>query len=555
MTLTNPRADPEEALHVGLQLWGASAPLMSSSYCTTIQRSVYKDLVKFLQHDECLTEEELKKRGEFSFLNDVLIEGGQHEEMHNGTTYHEVRQYRSGHHLVRFYFLTRAYSTYLESILSDFKSDPQPDVLMINSCVWDVNRYGDQHLEGYKTNLHHLFLRLKEVLNPQCLILWTTTMPVGYKDNEVALRRTPHNVRMDMVEGNFFSATLADFHKVDVVDMHYHFRHDLPHRIHDSVHWDFLAHRKYSQILLSHIACAWGVQWCKKPRGSPLLPTPLHRFPLENDPRPMMSPPIHEWECSGPGPPPFGNDGPMMSPGMAPGYFLPPPGNDPLVRDHGGIHRGSPRFLALPHRFPFENDPRPMKSPPIYERERSGPGPPPFGNDGPMMNPNMAPGYFLPPPGNDPLVRDHGGIHRGSPFLFTRPHRFPLENDQCPRMSPPIHERERCGPGSPPILEPLHRFPLENDPRPMMSPPIHEWERSGPAPPPFADGSQQLIPPSRFALPPGADFNLPLFSMMVAHMTFASFISDAPLPTEPWEMRLPPRKALRSRGFRRRPYR
>ncbi|XP_073525105.1 PC-esterase domain-containing protein 1A-like [Phyllobates terribilis] len=296
----------------------------------SIQRSVYKDLVKFLQEDKFLSEAQLKRKGEFTFENDSLIEGGQMNELHNGTTYREVRQYRSGHHLVRFYFLTRVYSAYLESILSDFQSGPPPDVLIVNSCVWDVTRYNDQHLEGYKTNLDHLFLRLTEVLSPQCLIMWSMTMPIGYRNCEIP-EDTVHNLRMDMVEGNFFSATLADFHHLDVLDMHYHFRYDLRLRCRDAVHWNQVAHRKYTQILLTHIALAWGVEPPKgeMPKGATYMPGYIsfddsyidsmsgvlyHRY-YDNEMR------IHSKAVS-----PFVTDSPLLSANMTPGYFSPPPG-------------------------------------------------------------------------------------------------------------------------------------------------------------------------------------------------------------------------------------
>ncbi|CAN2391685.1 GDSL/SGNH-like Acyl-Esterase family found in Pmr5 and Cas1p, partial [Pristimantis euphronides] len=223
----------------------------------SIQRSVYKDLVKLLQKDEFLSETQLRDKGELSFEKDTLVEGGLLTGLHNNPNYREVRQYRTGHHLVRFYFLTRAYSSYLESILSDFQEGPQPDVLIVNSCVWDLVRY--KCLETYKTNLDTLFRRLMEVLSPQCLILWTMAMPVGYRNGEFPQNLT-HNLRPNIVEGNFFSATLANLYKLDVVDMHYSFRCSLHLRCRDAVHWNQVAHRKYTQILLTHITEAWGVQ-------------------------------------------------------------------------------------------------------------------------------------------------------------------------------------------------------------------------------------------------------------------------------------------------------
>ena len=79
-------------------------------------------------------------QGELSFLGDELIEGGRKGKMHNGVAYKEVRQYCVGKHLVRFYFVTRCYSDYVESIMTDLKTGPKPDVIIMNSCLWDISR-------------------------------------------------------------------------------------------------------------------------------------------------------------------------------------------------------------------------------------------------------------------------------------------------------------------------------------------------------------------------------------------------------------------------------
>lgn len=60
--------------------------------------------------------------------------------MNNGKGYREVRQYQTDCHLLRFYFVTRCYSTYVESILSDLSGELQPDVVIMNSCLWDISR-------------------------------------------------------------------------------------------------------------------------------------------------------------------------------------------------------------------------------------------------------------------------------------------------------------------------------------------------------------------------------------------------------------------------------
>ncbi|DBA13523.1 TPA: hypothetical protein GDO54_018411 [Pyxicephalus adspersus] len=73
-----------------------------------IQRSVNNDPVKILQTVYFRTEKQLNGR---------------------------VRHYRTDHHLVRFYFLTRVSSEYIESMLANFQHGPQTDVVIINLCI------------------------------------------------------------------------------------------------------------------------------------------------------------------------------------------------------------------------------------------------------------------------------------------------------------------------------------------------------------------------------------------------------------------------------------
>lgn len=116
----------------------------------SIQRAIYKDLVLLLQRNRYLSDAQLRSKGEFSFVNDELIEGGKKAKMCNGKDYREVRQYQSDFHLVRFYFVTRCYNTYMESVLSDLICDPKPDLVIMNSCLWDISRYGASGVDQYK---------------------------------------------------------------------------------------------------------------------------------------------------------------------------------------------------------------------------------------------------------------------------------------------------------------------------------------------------------------------------------------------------------------------
>ncbi|XP_075409131.1 PC-esterase domain-containing protein 1B [Tenrec ecaudatus] len=295
----------------------------------SIQRSVYKDLVLLLQKDCLLTDHQLKIKGELSFEQDTLLVGGQTGPMHNGVQYREVRQFCSGHHLVRFYFVTRAYSDYLEAILEELRAGPEaPDVFIMNSCLWDLGRYGRDWGSSYRENLESLFARLAQVLPRQCLLLWTTTMPVGKRITASFLEKQQQQLRWvaalheDVIVANFYSAQAAARRRFDVLDLHFHFRHSWQHRQGDGVHWNECAHRHLSQLLLAHVADAWGVDlpqrdpmntWIKRGRGRgragrgphrqhqvrgqpatfpppPLLPPPLLRPPLLPYPPPLPPP-------------------------------------------------------------------------------------------------------------------------------------------------------------------------------------------------------------------------------------------------------------------------
>ncbi|XP_033015479.1 PC-esterase domain-containing protein 1A-like [Lacerta agilis] len=242
----------------------------------SIQRCVYKDLVRLLQSDSLLTASQLKSKGELRFEDDHLVEGGVLGSLHNGTRYREVRQYRTSHHLVRFYFLTRVYSEYLESVLEDFQAGPQPDVLVLNSCVWDVSRYGPSSMKEYRKNLETAFNRLDAVLPASCLVIWNMTMPLGRRVTGgfliPELQHLSKTLRNDVIEGNFYGATLAGFHLFDVLDLHFHFRFDLRNRVKDGVHWNNVVHRRITNLLLMHVADAWCVvvpSRSRSPDGTP----------------------------------------------------------------------------------------------------------------------------------------------------------------------------------------------------------------------------------------------------------------------------------------------
>jgi len=60
--------------------------------------------------------------------------------MTNGKNYMEVRQCHLPYYLLRFYFVTRVYSPYMETVIADLVTDHRADIIIINSCLWDITR-------------------------------------------------------------------------------------------------------------------------------------------------------------------------------------------------------------------------------------------------------------------------------------------------------------------------------------------------------------------------------------------------------------------------------
>ncbi|XP_013412949.1 PC-esterase domain-containing protein 1A [Lingula anatina] len=230
----------------------------------SVQRAIYKDLVLLLQDPRYLQEWQLRKKGEFSHVDDKLIEGGQKAVMNNKTNYKEVRQYQTDYFLVRFYFTTRCYNDYVESILRDLAEEPQPDVVIMNSCLWDVTRYGPSSVPKYKENLIELFHKFKKILPDDALVIWNTALPIannargGFLIPEVEFMND--TLRLDIMEANYYARQVAGHYGFDVLDLHYYFRRQIHRRAKDGVHWDMTAHRRITNLLLTHISEAWGVE-------------------------------------------------------------------------------------------------------------------------------------------------------------------------------------------------------------------------------------------------------------------------------------------------------
>ena len=72
-----------------------------------------------------------------------------------------------------------------------------------------------------------------------------------------------------------FYFQVAQTFGIDVLDMHYFFRHKTEMRVGDGVHWNAVAHRKMTNIILAHVSKAWGVKLPGRDRKQNMFMSPL----------------------------------------------------------------------------------------------------------------------------------------------------------------------------------------------------------------------------------------------------------------------------------------
>ncbi|CAL4082216.1 unnamed protein product, partial [Meganyctiphanes norvegica] len=104
-------------------------------------------------------------------------------------------------------------------------------IVILNSCLWDMNRWGPSQEDTYKNNVVTLFKRLRSLLPEDSLVLWTTTLPVGSETRGglfiQQLQFMKHSLRFMIMEANLFVQQLCIAFEFDVLDLHYHMRHQL----------------------------------------------------------------------------------------------------------------------------------------------------------------------------------------------------------------------------------------------------------------------------------------------------------------------------------------
>lgn len=226
-------------------------------------RSFYKDLVFLLENNRLMSHNSLKNKLGSAVPCDIVKESS---HLHRGRDYYEIREYKNRSIQVNFHFLTKCYTPQICHMFKKFKEVKEfPDIIIMNSCLWDISRWGPNGVAEYKDNLVKLMKLLKSCLPPETLFIWTTVPPVsnnvrgGLLVQQVQFLQ--HSLRFDVMEGNMFARDTVASHGFDVLDIHYYLRMQIHWRAPDGIHWSRESVRHVTNLILSHICLALSLKF------------------------------------------------------------------------------------------------------------------------------------------------------------------------------------------------------------------------------------------------------------------------------------------------------
>ena len=144
--------------------------------------------------------------------------------------YYEIRQFEDSKYnlMIRYQFITKVYGDLVKQLCTDLEAGevPMPQILIINSCMWDITRWGPYQEENYKGNIIKLFSHLRKFLPDDTLVLWTTTPPVSSEriKGGVLLQQHDfqrHAMRFIFMEANSFVQQVCVAFEYDILDLHH----------------------------------------------------------------------------------------------------------------------------------------------------------------------------------------------------------------------------------------------------------------------------------------------------------------------------------------------
>ena len=188
--------------------------------------------------------------------------------LHPGRTYKEPRFYYSkkSNIMINFLFVTRVWTPEIDKWLckQEDAQDQKLDLIIMNSLLWDVNRWGPNGIDEYKKNLSKLLARVKTVLAEDGMFIWLTAQPGSPELNSPAMETSglefqKTTTRFNVIQANFYTAHEVAEAGFDVIDLHYYFLLQTFRRNRDGIHWSPEANRYVTNSVLTHISLANGI--------------------------------------------------------------------------------------------------------------------------------------------------------------------------------------------------------------------------------------------------------------------------------------------------------
>merc|ERR1719193_2618843 len=226
-------------------------------------RNIYQDFLYLLEKGDMTPHSMLRKKGVQipSFEGDQLVDGT--GGLTAGRNYKEIREYRGsrGHMedfmLANYFFLTQCFSWELEDFLLRFKRrHGSPDLILVLSALWDINRWGPEGIPNYIKNCRKLLSLVKNTFSYSTQLIWLTSPPIsvdiwgGFLVEGMEFQK--RSMRFNVMEGNLMVAQTTAAYGFDVVDLHYWMTHQIHKRMPDGIHWTQDAVRLQLNIILTH---------------------------------------------------------------------------------------------------------------------------------------------------------------------------------------------------------------------------------------------------------------------------------------------------------------
>ncbi|KHJ98552.1 hypothetical protein OESDEN_01465 [Oesophagostomum dentatum] len=205
--------------------------------------------------------------------------------LENDRVFRQAREYHTNYYLIQYLFTTRVMKMDIETALLELCTAGEfPDVVLINSCLWDITRYSRAFeycippnvnrqaaierasLEEYLERISMLIRRLRLIMPATTQVIWINMpWPLTVDSRSITNRADNADIRhlnrMLIVDANFRASQLFRAAGYDVLDIAFYMRNQAlyAYRVKDGVHWDPIGTRIMSQLVIGHLARSWNI--------------------------------------------------------------------------------------------------------------------------------------------------------------------------------------------------------------------------------------------------------------------------------------------------------